>query len=87
MLATISAAGPKPYASLAALVADTVPAAIKLAAPVALPPAASESEALAQLKAIADKNVVAKSFLGQGYYDTLTPGVILRYILESPGWY
>jgi glycine dehydrogenase len=52
-----------------------------------LPPAASEAEALAELRAMADANTVAVSMIGQGYYDTLTPPVLLRNILENPGWY
>ena len=50
-------------------------------------PALSESEALAKLKGIMSKNKVLKSFIGMGYYETLTPGVILRNVLENPGWY
>lgn len=45
------------------------------------------SEALASLRLIADKNKVCKSFIGMGYYETTTPGVILRNMLENPGWY
>ena len=52
-----------------------------------LPPAASETEALAELRALADANTVAVSMIGQGYYDTLTPPVLLRNILENPAWY
>ncbi|HEY0228659.1 MAG TPA: aminomethyl-transferring glycine dehydrogenase, partial [Mycobacterium sp.] len=52
-----------------------------------LPPAATESEALAELRALADDNTVAVSMIGQGYYDTLTPPVLLRNILENPAWY
>ncbi len=53
----------------------------------ALPPAATEHEALAELRALADTNTVAVSMIGQGYYDTLTPPVLLRNILENPAWY
>jgi len=53
----------------------------------ALPPAASEAEALAELRALADSNTVAVSMIGQGYYDTLTPPVLLRNIMENPAWY
>ncbi len=53
----------------------------------ALPPAASETEALAELRALADANTVAVSMLGQGYYDTLTPPVLVRNVLENPAWY
>ena len=52
-----------------------------------LPPAASETEALAELRALADANTVAVSMIGQGYYDTLTPAVLLRKVLEYPAWY
>ncbi|WP_370464440.1 aminomethyl-transferring glycine dehydrogenase [Mycolicibacterium sp. 018/SC-01/001] len=52
-----------------------------------LPPAATEAEALAELRALADSNTVAVSMIGQGYYDTLTPPVLLRNILENPAWY
>jgi len=52
-----------------------------------LPPAASEAEALAELRALADSNTVAVSMIGQGYYDTLTPPVLLRNVLENPAWY
>jgi glycine dehydrogenase len=50
-------------------------------------PAASEHEALAELKKLADANTVAVSMIGQGYYDTLTPPVVLRNVLENPAWY
>jgi glycine dehydrogenase len=53
----------------------------------ALPPAASEAEALAELRELAEANTVAVSMIGQGYYDTLTPPVLLRNILENPAWY
>jgi glycine dehydrogenase len=52
-----------------------------------LPPAASETEALAELRALADANTVAVSMIGQGYFDTLTPPVLRRNILENPAWY
>jgi glycine dehydrogenase len=81
MLQTVGAA------SLDALVDAIVPASIKLAAPLALPAAVSEEEALAKIRAIARGNQVLKSFIGQGYYGTLTPKVILRNILENPAWY
>jgi glycine dehydrogenase len=71
----------------AALIDAIVPAAIRRAKPLALPPAMSEDAALAKLKSIAARNRVLKSFIGQGYYGTLTPGVILRNILENPAWY
>ena len=52
-----------------------------------LPPAATEEEALAELRALADSNTVAVSMIGQGYFDTLTPPVLKRNILENPAWY
>ena len=74
-------------ASLSTLIAETVPATIRLPRPLALPPAMPEHAALAALKAIAAKNVVKKSLIGQGYYGTHTPPVILRNLFENPGWY
>lgn len=53
----------------------------------ALPQAATEAEALAELRALADSNTIAVSMIGQGYYDTLTPPVLLRNIMENPAWY
>jgi glycine dehydrogenase len=73
--------------SRAALINDIVPRAIARAKPMAIPAAITEAAALAELQAIASKNKVLKSFIGQGYYGTLTPGVILRNILENPAWY
>ncbi|MEI7611782.1 MAG: aminomethyl-transferring glycine dehydrogenase [Betaproteobacteria bacterium] len=73
--------------NLDALIDQTVPAAIRLPAPMPLPDARPEAEALAALKAIAGKNKVNKSLIGMGYADTLTPKVILRNVLENPGWY
>jgi len=74
-------------ASRRALIEAIVPASIKRSAGMDLPPACTEAEALAELKALAGKNQLLKSFIGQGYYGTLTPGVILRNILENPAWY
>src|SRR5574343_647764 len=81
MLADIGAA------SLDQLIDQTVPAAIRLPADLPLAAPKREHEALADLKAIASKNVVARSCIGMGYYDTLTPKVILRNVMENPGWY
>ncbi|MGF2953751.1 glycine dehydrogenase (aminomethyl-transferring), partial [Mycobacterium sp. THU-M116] len=53
----------------------------------ALPPPAGEAEALAELRALAEANTVAVSMIGQGYYDTFTPPVLLRNIMENPAWY
>ena len=74
-------------ASRAALLAEIVPETIARTTPMDLPPAVDEAQALAQLQAIASKNQVLKSWIGQGYYGTHTPGVILRNILENPAWY
>jgi len=74
-------------ASRQALIAAIVPADIARSAPMQLPAAAGEAQALAELRQIAGKNKLLKSFIGQGYYGTHTPGVILRNILENPAWY
>jgi glycine dehydrogenase len=73
--------------SLDHLIDQTVPAAIRLPADLPLPAPRREHEALADLKALASKNIVNKSCIGMGYYDTLTPKVILRNVMENPGWY
>ena len=73
--------------SLDALIDKTVPAGIRLSGAMDLPPAAGESAALEELRGISMKNRVFRSFIGEGYYDTHTPGVIQRNILENPGWY
>ena len=73
--------------SLEDLLAKVVPPNIVGRKPLALPPALSEVEALAELRGIANKNQVFKSFIGQGYVGTVTPGVIQRNILENPAWY
>ncbi|KRE89672.1 glycine dehydrogenase [Frateuria sp. Soil773] len=75
------------HASLEAMTDAIVPGKIKSPAPLALPQAISEVEALAKIRAIADRNQVFRSFIGQGYYGTHTPNVILRNILENPAWY
>ena len=74
-------------ASRRALVDAVVPGSIRRAQPMQLPPAATEAAALAELKALAAKNRVLKSFIGQGYHGTFTPAVIQRNILENPAWY
>ncbi|WP_282277596.1 aminomethyl-transferring glycine dehydrogenase [Stenotrophomonas sp. PS02297] len=73
--------------SLDALTDAIVPGAIKSPAPLALPESLTEVQALARIRAIAGKNKVLRSFIGQGYYGTHTPNVILRNILENPAWY
>jgi glycine dehydrogenase len=74
-------------ASRRALIDAIVPASIARGQAMNLPAPVGEAQALAELQAIAAKNQVLKSFIGQGYYGTLTPGVILRNILENPAWY
>jgi glycine dehydrogenase len=69
------------------LIDGIVPRAIARHSRMDIPEAITEAAALAELKAIASKNQVFKSYIGQGYYDTHTPGVILRNILENPAWY
>lgn len=73
--------------SLEALIEKTVPQAIRITEPLQLPQPQSEAAALANLKTIASKNQVFRSFIGCGYYDCITPPVIQRNILENPGWY
>ncbi|HEX4883839.1 MAG TPA: aminomethyl-transferring glycine dehydrogenase, partial [Casimicrobiaceae bacterium] len=75
------------FSSRAALVDAVVPQAIRAKAPLALPAAMDEAAALARLRTIAARNRPLQSFIGQGYYGTITPGVILRNILENPAWY
>ncbi|WP_295518263.1 aminomethyl-transferring glycine dehydrogenase [uncultured Stenotrophomonas sp.] len=75
------------HATLDAMTDAIVPARIKSPAPLALPESMTEVQALAKIRAIADKNTVLRSFIGQGYYGTHTPNVILRNILENPAWY
>ncbi|MFA5682801.1 MAG: aminomethyl-transferring glycine dehydrogenase subunit GcvPA, partial [Hydrogenophaga sp.] len=74
-------------ASRRALIEGIVPRSIARGQGMQLPPATTEAAALAELKAIAQKNRLLKSFIGQGYYGTHTPGVILRNVLENPAWY
>jgi glycine dehydrogenase len=81
MLATLG------FATRAALIDAIVPSGIRAEAPLPLPGAIDEAAALARLRAIAARNRPLKSFIGQGYHGTITPGVILRNILENPAWY
>ena len=74
-------------ASRRALMDAIIPRSIARSSAMVIPAPVTEAEALKQLKAIASKNKVLKSFIGQGYYGTHTPGVILRNILENPAWY
>ncbi|WP_414828196.1 aminomethyl-transferring glycine dehydrogenase [Alteromonas sp. H39] len=73
--------------SLADLMSQTVPAGIELDKPIEVGEGETEVNALAALKAVAQKNTVNRSFIGMGYYDTHVPNVILRNVLENPGWY
>jgi glycine dehydrogenase len=77
------------YKSLDELADATVPAAIRLNKPLELGERLplSEHELLEELRNLAADNQVLRSFIGQGYYDTITPGVVLRNVLENPGWY
>jgi len=81
MLAVVGAA------SRQALIAEIVPPGIARRRPMQLPPAVGEAQALAELQALAARNQQLRSFIGQGYHGTHTPGVILRNVLENPGWY
>src|ERR687891_372696 len=75
------------FENLDALIDAAVPRNIRLDRQLNLPEAKSEIDALAELRAISKKNKVARSFIGAGYYDCITPPVIQRNILENPGWY
>ncbi len=73
--------------SLEDLIQAVVPPDIQVTNPLTLPPATSENEVLTELQQLCDQNQVFRSFIGMGYYDCLTPPVILRNILENPAWY
>ncbi|ELA9570218.1 aminomethyl-transferring glycine dehydrogenase [Vibrio parahaemolyticus] len=73
--------------NLDALISETVPANIRLEQPMTLAEAKSEADMLAAMKQFAKQNQVKRTFIGQGYYNTFTPNVILRNVLENPGWY
>jgi glycine dehydrogenase len=75
------------YQTLDDLINVAVPPSIRVQKRLNLPPARTEFEALADLRKIASENKVFRSFIGQGYYDTITPPVIQRNVLENPGWY
>ncbi len=74
-------------ATLDELAARTVPRGIRTQQPMALPPAIDEAAAIAELRALAERNKLRKSLIGLGYHGTHTPPVILRNVLENPGWY
>ena len=81
MLETVGAA------SLDALMDEAIPASIRLARPLNLPSAESEHEYLRRLTSVARQNKSFRSYIGLGYHDTITPSVILRMVMENPGWY
>ena len=81
MLKTIGAA------SLEELIKKTVPSSIRMERPLKLSPSMNEKDYLDLIKEISLKNKVCKNYIGQGYYDTIVPSVILRNIFENPGWY
>jgi glycine cleavage system P protein (glycine dehydrogenase) len=73
--------------SLDALMDEVIPASIRLAAPLDLPAGQTESEYLRNLRQLAAQNQIFRTFIGLGYYDCITPSVIIRNVLENPGWY
>jgi len=83
-IAMLSALG---YKSLGELVDAAVPVVIREAKPLALPDPLAETDALARLRELADRNEVFTSLIGLGYHDTVTPPVIVRNVLENPAWY
>ena len=74
-------------ASLDALIDETIPRSIRLATPLQLPPAESEHQYLRRLTTVARRNKTFRSYIGLGYHDTITPSVVLRMVMENPGWY
>jgi len=81
MLAAVGAA------SLDTLMDEAIPASIGVKRPLNLPPAESEYAYLRRLSSIARRNKTFRSYIGLGYHDTITPAVILRMVMENPGWY
>ena len=75
------------FESLEKLIESTIPSSIQISEPLALPTAQSEAATLNRLQGIASRNTLKHSMIGMGYHDTITPTVILRNILENPGWY
>jgi glycine dehydrogenase len=73
--------------SLDALIDQTIPPGIRLRAPLEMEEAETEFAYLRRLRAIAAKNIVSRSYVGMGYYDCITPSVVLRNVFENPGWY
>ena len=82
--ALLAALGEK---DMAGFIDNTVPQSIRMPSELDLPEALSEADALAKIKAVAAKNKVNKSYIGLGYYPTRLPNVIVRNVLENPGWY
>ena len=74
-------------ADLDQLITETVPDSIQVKEPIDLPDSRSESDVLTYLKSVAQKNTINRSMIGMGYTDTQVPNVILRNVLENPGWY
>jgi glycine dehydrogenase len=75
------------FENVAQLIETAIPDNIKATQSLCLPPALSEAQALTRLRNYADQNTVMRSCIGMGYYDTLTPAVLLRNVFENPGWY
>jgi len=75
------------YNTLSDFIGAVIPDNIRLPEPLALAEAVSEVQALKQMQTVAEKNQVLRSFIGQGYYNTHTPKVILRNVMENPAWY
>lgn len=75
------------YNTLSDFIAAVIPDNIRLPEPLALAEAVTEVQALKQMQTVAEKNQVLRSFIGQGYYNTHTPNVILRNVMENPAWY
>src|SRR5688500_2905340 len=73
--------------SLDALIDQAIPARIRLSKPLDLPDGQSEHQFLRDLRKTASRNRIFRSFIGLGYYDCITPSVIVRNVLENPGWY
>src|SRR5258705_6957383 len=69
------------------LISKTIPSSIRTHSKLNLPDAISEAQLLAELKEISLRNKTFRTYIGQGYYDTITPSVILRNVFENPGWY
>jgi glycine dehydrogenase len=73
--------------SLDALIDEAIPASIRLSGPLNLPPAEGEHAYLRRLTGLAEQNKRTRSYIGLGYHDTITPSVVLRMVMENPGWY